>query len=46
MIAIRSFLLKIVALVAIPFLLVYLLAAELYLDLTNIKKKGKNKKDG
>ena len=46
MIMIRSVFWKIVALVAIPFLLAYLLAAELYLDLTNIKKKGKNKKDG
>ena len=46
MIAIRSFLLKILALVAIPFILFYLLVAELYLDLTNIKKKDKNKKDG
>lgn len=46
MIMIEDVLLKILALVSIPFILIYLLAIELYLDLTNINKKGQNKKDG
>ncbi len=43
---VKEILLKIVAVVAIPFLWLFLSFAEMYLDLTNIKKKGQNKKDG
>ena len=43
---VKDNLLKIAALLAIPFILFYLLAAELYLDLTNLNNKGQNKKDG
>jgi len=43
---IKNVLLKIAAVVAIPFLLLFLMGAEIYMDLTNIKGKGQNRKDG
>ncbi len=43
---VKETLLKIAAVVAIPFLWLLLAFAEIYLDLTNIKGKGKNRKDG
>ena len=43
---IKRILLLIFFLVAIRFVFFYLLVAEIYLDLTNIKGKGKNGKDG
>ena len=43
---VKNVLLKIAAVVAIPFLFLFLVVAELYMDLTNIRRKGQNKKDG
>ncbi len=43
---IKNVLLGMASVVAIPFILLFLVGAELYLDLTNIKRKGQNRKDG
>ncbi len=42
---IKSALLNIASLMAIPFIWLLLMAAEIYMDLTNIKGKGQNGKD-
>ncbi len=42
----KDALLRIAAVVAIPFILLSLVVVEIYMDLTNINRKGQNKKDG
>ena len=43
---IKKALLDIASLVAIPFIWLFMMGAEIYMDLTNIKGKGQNRKDG